>query len=62
MPSSEILYCKICGRRFETIESLQEHLMAEKEEVFVDTIKAWKMKKIDLHKKPAVFLLYAGPK
>jgi hypothetical protein len=32
MPSSEILYCRICGRRFETIESLQEHLMAEKED------------------------------
>lgn len=32
MTSSEILYCRICGRRFETIESLQEHLMAEKED------------------------------
>ena len=32
MASSEILYCRICGRRFETIESLQEHQMAEKED------------------------------
>lgn len=32
MPSSEILYCRICGGQFETIESLQEHQMAEKED------------------------------
>ena len=32
MTSSEILYCRICGRRFETIESLQEHVTAEKED------------------------------
>jgi len=32
MPSSEILYCRICGRRIETIENPQEHQIAEKED------------------------------
>lgn len=32
MSSSEFLRCKICGRDFETIDSLREHQQAEKEE------------------------------
>ncbi|HEU4447939.1 MAG TPA: hypothetical protein VFR94_24935 [Nitrososphaeraceae archaeon] len=32
MSSSEILYCKECGRIFDTIESLNEHQESEKEE------------------------------
>ena len=32
MPSSEILRCTICGQEFDTVESLQEHEAAEKEE------------------------------
>ncbi len=35
-------------------------LMSEREKIIVNTIKAWKEKKIDLHKKPAVFLIFAG--
>ncbi len=32
-PIEQILCYKICGRRFETTESLQEVLMAEKEDL-----------------------------
>jgi len=32
MPSSELLRCNICGREFETIESLNEHTDTEKED------------------------------
>lgn len=32
MSSSEILNCKICGQKFEDIESLREHQEAEKAE------------------------------
>jgi hypothetical protein len=33
MPSSEILSCKVCGQTFDTIESLNEHMKSEKEDV-----------------------------
>ncbi len=33
MPSSEILFCKVCGQIFDTIESLNEHVKSEKEDV-----------------------------
>jgi hypothetical protein len=33
MPSSEFLSCKVCGQTFDTIESLNEHMKSEKEDV-----------------------------
>ena len=33
MPSSEFLSCKVCGQTFDTIESLNEHIKSEKEDV-----------------------------
>lgn len=32
MSSSEFLRCEICGKDFETIDSLKEHQFAEKQE------------------------------
>lgn len=33
MPSSEVLSCKVCGQTFDTVESLNEHMKSEKEDV-----------------------------
>jgi hypothetical protein len=32
LSSSEIIYCKECGQRFDTIDALKEHEQSEKEE------------------------------
>jgi hypothetical protein len=33
MSTSEFIRCKICGKDFETIDSLNEHQFAEREDV-----------------------------
>ena len=33
VPSSELIRCKECGQSFDTVESLREYMMSEKDEI-----------------------------